>query len=63
MEYVTIVIDPDAVTIEELKERIADARRGGLPKPPKVRYTTPMESQPRKRTVDEVPEAKGNFSW
>lgn len=49
----TLALDPDLVDIARLKADIAEARRGGFPR------IVPSA----KKTVEDVPNAKGSFRW
>lgn len=55
VEYTELITDIDNIDFNDLDRRIAEAKAGGFPPEPKWRKNY--------RTVEDVPEAKGKFTW
>ncbi len=57
VEYTELLMNIDDVDFNDIDRRIAEAKQGGFPPLPKWR------SKGDAKTVEDVPEAKGNFTW
>ena len=55
VEYTEILMNWESVDFRDLEARISDAKQGGFP--PEPRWHANM------KTVENVPEAKGDFKW
>lgn len=62
VEYAELGTNLDNVDFNDIDRRISEAKQGGFPPLPQWRKThsTDWKSKP---TVEDVPEAKGSFTW
>ena len=55
VEYAEILLNIDNVNFNDIDQRISEAKRDGFPPEPRWRQDA--------KTVNDIPEAKGNFRW
>ena len=55
VEYTELLVNIDSVEFADIERRISEARQGGFPPPPKWRTDA--------KTVVDVEEARGSFTW